>query len=104
MDKAAVVEALKAANAVAFEPAPASGCGRAYVTLSMGKDRATVNAVAAGCKSLGLLFQRKGYRGLTNAIYIGYDNADGRALGKAKAFAAELTKRGIPAYDDAQED
>jgi hypothetical protein len=70
-----------------------------------GSDKALLKAVAAGCKKLGLLFERKGHYGVgRNSIYMGYDNADGRALGKADAFAKALTDRGIRAYSDAKED
>lgn len=98
-EKAKVLEALTAANAAPYEATPACGCGRAYVTVSGERD--TINAVAAASKKLGLIFQRNAYYGLRNAIYIGYDNADGRALGKAKAFAKVLNERGIKAYDEA---
>lgn len=101
-----VLEILKAAMAVPATPktGPFGGCGRVYVTLSMGKDRKLVNAVAAAAKELGLIFQREAYYGMTNALYIGYDNADGRAMAKGEAVAKELTARGIPAYMDAHGD
>ena len=104
VEKAKVLEALKAANAAPFVATPACGCGRAYVTLSSRNDRKTVNAVAAACKALGLLFCRKAYGAGSNAIYVGYDNADGRALAKSEAFAKVLTEHGIPAYSDAVAD
>jgi hypothetical protein len=94
-----VYEALCAAHAAPFTPARPSGCGRAYVCVTA--DKATVKAVAAACKRLGLRFLSKAYGSGCNAIYIGYDNCDGRALGKSEAFAAVLNERGIPAYADA---
>ncbi len=99
LSKSQVLAALKAAQAAPFTPERPTGCGRAYVIVR--GDRATINTVAAGCKTLGLMFLRKAYGTSGNAIYIGYDNADGRALAKAKAFAATLKVHGVDAYDDA---
>lgn len=104
MTKIEVLEALTAAQAAPFAPGPISGCGRAYVCITS-KDRVVVNAVAAACRSLGLLFERKGHYGTgKNSIYLGYDNADGRALARSRVFAKVLSDRGIPAYDDAVAD
>lgn len=102
LTKLEVLAALEAAKAAPVTAAPACGCGRAYVVVS--GDRATVNAVSAASKKLGLTFLRKAYGTAGNAIYCGYDNADGRALGKANAIASELTKRGLSAYVDAVAD
>jgi hypothetical protein len=104
MDKAAVLEALKAAWAapVVVASGPCGGCGRAYVCVS--GDRATVNAFAAACRELGLMFLRKAYGTSGNALYVGYDNADGRALAKSHVVADELNKRGVKAYSDAVAD
>lgn len=85
-----------------YVPAQASGCGRAYVCVS--GDRALIRKVKAGCKELGLVFNTQGYGVGKNAIYMGYDNADGRALGRSRAFAAVLSEHGISAYDDAASD
>lgn len=101
--RATVLAALVAAKAAPFTPGRPSGCGRAYVAISAAQ-REIVNAVAAGCKALGLIFQRKGHRGMRNVIYIGYDNGTARELARAQAFAASLSAAGIPAYDEAQED
>lgn len=98
-----VLEALKAANAAPFvaKTGPCGGCGRAYVCVRV-DDKATLTALAKACKTLGLIYNRKGLYGTgRNAIYIGYDNADGRALAKAEAFAGVLTAKGLPAYSDA---
>ena len=97
MDKATVFEVVKAAFAMQVTPAPASGCGRVYV--SVPKEHAT--AVAAAAKKLGIIFQRKAYYGAKNVLYIGYDNADGKALAKGEAVAEALTKAGIQAYSEA---
>lgn len=104
MTKTEVLEALTAAKSAPFAPGPISGCGRAYVCV-MSKDKEVLKAVAAACKSLGLLFDRKGHYGTgKNSIYLGYDNADGRALAQSRAFAKVLNDRGLPAYDDAVAD
>lgn len=99
--KSKILEAVKAANAAPFSvgSGPSGGCGRAYVVLTA--DRATVNAVAAACKKLGLMFLRKAYGTSGPSIYLGYDNASGRALAKSRAFAEVLNARGIACYDDA---
>lgn len=100
--KAFVLASLKEAHAAPSTPQRASGCGRAYVCISA--DRATVNAVAASCKTLGLLFLRKNYGAGGNAIYIGYDNGTGGPLAKAEAFAKVLNDKGIRCYTDAASD
>jgi hypothetical protein len=103
MEKAAVLEAVKAAFEAPVGPAkPACGCGRAYVCVS--GDRATVNAVAAAAKKVGVTFLRKAYGTSGNAFYCGYDNADGRALAKAEAVAGVLKAKGLSAYVDAVAD
>ena len=94
--KEEIKSALVAALAVPYVRARASGCGRAYVCVS-GLERTELTAFAAAAKELGRIFQRKGH-GVSNALYVGYDNADGGALGKAEAIATELSKRGISAY------
>jgi len=97
-----IVEALKAANAAPYTPARASGCGRAYVVVSAPKPE--LKLIAAACKEVGLMFLKEAYGTTGNAIYIGYDNADGRALGKSDAFAKVLNERGIRCYTDAVAD
>jgi hypothetical protein len=67
-------------------------------------DRATVNAVAAACRKLGVMFLRKNYGAGGNALYCGYDNADGRALAKAEAVAASLKAAGLSCYVDGASD
>lgn len=98
MSKQAVLEAVQAAFAVAVQPKTGAfgGCGRVYVCVP--KEHAT--AVAAAAKKLGVIFQRKGHYGLSNTLYVGYDNADGRALAKGEAIAESLTKAGIRAYHE----
>lgn len=99
-----MLEALTAAKAGPFTASPACGCGRAYVCLSGSNERKEVNAFATAAKKLGLLFLRKAYGTSGNALYLGYDNADGKALGKAKAIAAALNERGVGCYVDAVAD
>lgn len=104
MTKTEILEALTIAKSLT-PPAKTGafgGCGRVYVSVS--GERATINAVSAACKKLGLVFDRRSYYGTRNAIYIGYDNADGRALAKGEAFAAKLSELGLPAYCDAHGD
>lgn len=102
LTKLEVLAALEAAKAAPVTPAPACGCGRAYVVVS--GERPVINAVSAAAKKLGLTFLRKAYGTAGNALYCGYDNADGRALGKANAIAAVLNSRGLSAYVDAVAD
>lgn len=91
--------AIAAAFAAPFHAERPSGCGRVYVCLSIdGKD---VKHVKAACKALGLIFQPKAHYGLTNAIYVGYDNASGRLLGKGEAVAQALNALGVKAYMEA---
>ncbi len=98
-----VLKALKAANEAPYTaPGRGFGCGRAYVCVS--GDRKTVNAVAASCKTLGLMFLRKAYGVGGNAIYMGYDNATGGPMARAEAFAAALRENGISCYADGASD
>jgi hypothetical protein len=102
LSKPAILAALSAAWALPSTPVRTCGCGRAYVCLS--EDRATVNAVSAAAKELGIPFVRKNYGAGGNALYCGYDNADGRALGKAEVVAASLKAAGISCYVDGASD
>lgn len=98
-----VVNVLRTAFETPVKPARASGCGRAYVCVTA--DRPIVKLVAAACKTLGKLFNAKGHYGTgRNSIYIGYDNADGRALALAESVAEALKAAGISAYTDAVAD
>lgn len=94
--------ALTAAFASPFtvKHGPTGGCGRAYVCLT-GLDRKASAAVTAAAKTLGVLFLKKAYGTTGNALYIGYDNADGKALAKSEAVAAALNAAGVPCYADA---
>ncbi len=102
-----VVTALAAAWAAPSTPVRSCGCGRAYVCVTGGRE--VVNAVAAAARTLTktgtrVLFVRKNYGAGDNALHCGYDNADGRALGKAEAVAASLKAAGVECYVDAASD
>lgn len=110
-----VLAALQAANQAPFTAQRASGCGRAYVVISIDKKlpdgtrnkarTPMLKAIQAACTQLGLLYCQETYGvGKVPSIYIGYDNCDGRALGKSEAFAASLKASGIPCYADAAAD
>lgn len=84
----------------------ARGCARAYVSLSNKDysklDRKQVAAVKFWAKGCGVIFQTKAHYGLSNAIYIGYDNATGLECAKAEAFAAFVNANSdtLKAYAD----
>lgn len=104
LSKAAVAAAFEAAFAAPVGPRErAYGCGRVYVSFC-GLTRPEVNALAAAAKKLGKIFQRKAAYGFTNALYIGYDNADGGASARGKAIAESFKAAGLPCYVDYGED
>lgn len=74
------------------------GCCRVYVEIFAGKDRALINDIAAACKEVGQIFQRKAHYGMSNAVYVGYDNHDGHALARGTLIADALRSLGIDAY------
>ena len=80
------------------------GCGRAYVCISSLVDRKTLNLIKKSVSQCGLRYLNKAYGVGNRAIYVGYDNADGRALAQAEAIALNLKALGIDCYDDAQGD
>lgn len=96
--KEVALTAMTAAMAAPFVAGRVSGCGRVYVVLSGSKEE--VNAVSAACKKVGLMFLRKAYGVSGPAVYVGYDNADGRALGKGDAFVEVLKSHGLSCYRD----
>jgi hypothetical protein len=79
---------------------PACGCGRAYVCVG----KAWATEVGKACKKVGLMWLKKAYGTAGNAIYCGYDNADGKALAKANAICEALRAAGVSAYTDAVAD
>jgi len=112
MDINSIKTALQAANNAPFQAQRASGCGRAYVVISIPKKledgsrnaarTKTLNLIKKACGEMGLLYLTEVYGcGKVPGIYIGYDNADGRALAKSVVFAETLRQHGIPCYDEA---
>ena len=80
-----------------------SGCGRAYVCLCK-TDKKQVQEFKKAVEACGLRYLPKAYGVGNRAAYIGYDNADGRALAQAEAVASNLRKLGLDCYDDAMGD
>jgi hypothetical protein len=103
MTKTEMLEKVAAAAAAPFTSGRAMGCGRAYVCVHS-VDKPTMRMFAAACKEVGLLFLPKAYGVTGPAVYVGYDNCDGRALARAEAVAASLTASGLPAYTEAVSD
>jgi hypothetical protein len=104
MEKSQVFEVVKSAFEMKVAPKQGAfgGCGRVYISVC--GDRAVINAVSAAAKKLGIIFQRKAAYGMRNALYVGYDNADGRAMARGEAIAEYLKANGIVAYMDAHGD
>jgi len=73
------------------------GCGRVYVVIS---DKAQAKLVEKAAKKLDKIFQKKAHYGMTNALYIGYDNCDGAALARGTAVVKALKEAGINCYRD----
>ncbi len=103
LNAATALADLTAAWSAPSTPARASGCGRVYVDLSL-PDRASKTAVAKAAKALGLIYGANYYSGSKTSLYVGYDNCDGRALGKGPVIAAALKALGWSAYDGAYGD
>lgn len=75
------------------------GCCRVYITFSE-EDGKGIAKAAKALQKAGMsscIFQKKAYYGLSNALYVGYDNCDGKALAKATAMIAKLKEFGIVA-------
>lgn len=83
------------AKPVAAEPA--IGCCRVYVGIS---DPEAAKAVAKAAKKIGKIFDKKSHYGTRNALYVGYDNCDGRALARATAIVSALKAAGVDSYRD----
>jgi len=71
------------------------GAARVFVAIS---DPAQAKAVAKAARKLGKTFQAKTYYGDRNALYIGYDNFDGRDLARGTAVMLALQAAGIQSY------
>lgn len=82
---------------------PRGGCGRAYVCF-YDTDRKTLNTIKKAASQCGLRYLPQAYGVLGKSIYVGYDNADGRALAQAEAIAKNLSEIGIKCYNDGQGD
>lgn len=87
---------LAAAMAAPVTPERGIGCGRIYVSI----DTAHARGVQRAAKRLGLIYQKRGHGGTANALYVGYDNCDGRALARGTKIVEVLKAAGIGAYRD----
>ena len=92
-----VVAILKSALEAPVIPERPQGCGRIYVAVP---DKDAAKKVSAAAKKLGMDFQPRSYYGTRNALYIGYDNADGRTLARGTAVVAALKAVGISCHRD----
>ena len=92
--QAILTEAFESADRAPSEAA--IGCGRIYV--SVGGEHA--KGIARAAKALGKRFQKVSHYGASNALYIGYDNCDGKALAKGTAVVNVLKDHGISCYRD----
>lgn len=77
-----------------------SGCGRAYVVLSSAAPKAHLELFKKACAIVGVRYIGRAYGTGSRAAYIGYDNADGRALAQAEAISKNLRALGLDVYDD----
>lgn len=68
------------------------GACRVYVSIL---DADMAKLVSKAAKKLGKDFQKKSYYGDRNALYIGYDNFDGKDLARGSAVVAALKAAGI---------
>lgn len=94
------------------------GCGRAYVCVGVDysafcsadskvlskASKAIAKHVSEAATELGMRLQAKSYGVGDNALYIGYDNCDGKAWSQAVQVAKNLEELGIGAYEDGQGD
>ena len=71
------------------------GCGRIYVCVT---DKEQAKEVGKAAKALGKIFQKKAHYGLTNALYIGYDNSTGTELSRGTTVVNVLQAAGIKCY------
>lgn len=94
-----MAEALRAAADA--KPEFRSGCGRVYVCIV---DKAHVKGVEKAAMAAGRRFLRKGYAGMRNVLYVGYDNATGKELAMGTAMAKVFEAHGIKCYRDEQGD
>lgn len=78
---------------------PCGGCGRAYVDLGKIPTKSAAYEVIA---SRMKFFNRPGSK--YQQVYIGYDNATGKEMAMAEAFAKSLQDAGFHAYADGDGD
>jgi hypothetical protein len=72
------------------------GCGRIYVVV----DKEHAKGISTAAKKLGKIFQRTAHYGMKNALYVGYDNCDGRALSRGTKIVETLRAAGIGCHRD----
>lgn len=77
------------------------GCGRAYICLSHTESKQALNIFKKAVTASGLRYLGKAYGILSKrTAYVGYDNADGRALAQAEQIAKNLKQLGLDCYYD----
>lgn len=96
---AILTEAMTAAGAAPVTER--SGCGRVYVMLVGTAHRAGISKAS---KASSIRYFGAGKGRYSFSLYVGYDNADGRALARGAAIARVLKDRGIDCYRDEVED
>lgn len=95
MNVNSVIAAIDAAFHQSLAPERGIGCCRVYVCI---RDKEAAKLVAKAAKVRGKIYQKKAHYGLREALYVGYDNCDGRALATGTALVAALKAVGIAAY------
>ena len=90
------VGALERAKVAPVPPVRASGCGRVYIV----PEKAHKRGLKAACAKVGMRWLADAYGSAKGVIYVGYDNADGRALAKGAAMVEALKAEGIDCYRD----
>lgn len=71
------------------------GCCRVYVVIT---DPDAAKAMPKIAKKGNYIFQKKAHYGMRNALYIGYDNCDGRSLARGTVVVNALKHIGIDCY------
>lgn len=80
-----------------------SGCGRVYVEIIKPKIRKN-SAIEKVINSFGYRMTARPYHSGNSRIYVGYDNANGKALREGKQIAKALTEIGVSCYSDGDDD
>lgn len=88
------VSILREAFETPVVPERGIGCGRIYVCIP--KEHA--KGVAKAAKTLDRIFQAKAHYNMRNALYVGYDNCDGRALARGTKIVEAFKAAGVQAY------